>query len=434
MKIFYSIILSIILFFPKVNIINLPGTYIGIRIEDVLALAFVIIYVIKENKKLKGLFTDNNMKKTLMFFGIYIFVCFVSTINGIINEIIDIKMSLLYLLRKIEYFIFIFIGYDMVKKEKDLKFIFNILNISIIIHFIIAVLQRLNIVGGFINGGYLIHTGRVFSTFNGPYEFATYFTLILPLYIMRLLKSKKHIEKILYLIFTGMILIGIFLSQSRTSLILAIFEIISIPLIKNKSILLQFIKKKKLISSTVIIISITVLIVAGSLILKTGRFKTLNLSSIMDTIKISWENKNFERYKKEGFYLLGEENTDLSFKIRINKWMALIDGTMNHPIFGLGLSVTKEACDGNYIRILAESGILGFLAWLCLIISILKNTYKCEDDINFIANYDMIILLLTAIFIDVFEASKIMMFYWLILGAAYAHNNIINKEREKGEE
>lgn len=80
MKVFYNIIVAIILFFPKINIINISGTYVGIRIEDILVLSFVITYIIKENKKMKLLFEDKKIKKTIIYFLIYIFICMISTI------------------------------------------------------------------------------------------------------------------------------------------------------------------------------------------------------------------------------------------------------------------------------------------------------------------------------------------------------------------
>lgn len=349
------------------------------------------------------------------------------------SEHIDIKLSLLYLLRKVEYFIFLFVGYELVKNENNIKIVGSILDISIIIHFIIAIFQKNGILGGFVNGIYTsTRTVRVISTFNGPYEFATFLTLLLPIYIVKLMVSNKNINVIIKNItLIVMIFISIFLTESRTSLIISIILLIIIPLIKKKKEIINYIKKKKILACIIAIISLLIVLITGTLLSKTGRFKTLNLSSIINTIKISWSEKNFERYQDEGFYIVGEENTDLSFKIRINKWMALIDGTMKSPILGLGASITREACDGNYIRILAESGILGLFAWILLCIVIIKSTKNNIDNMNILAFYGMLVLFLTAIFIDVFEASKIMMFYWFIVGAAYSYSNINYKTTPK---
>ena len=50
---------------------------------------------------------------------------------------------------------------------------------------------------------------------------------------------------------------------------------------------------------------------------------------------------------------------------------------------------------------------------------ILKD-FKADNDINCMIKYGMYCLLISAIFIDIFESSKIMMFYWFVLGCAYS--------------
>ena len=303
----------------------------------------------------------------------------------------------------------------------------------VIIHFVIILLQNFRIIGGILDGNYLPTIGgRLFSTFNGPYEFSSYMTLLLPLYYINIIKNKNNkkqiIKSILFIIF---IAIGVYMSQSRTSLIIVFSLLLLIPILEKRHIIINFIKTNKIKSLVLFFAVATIIVTICGLLLKVERFKTLDISSMFKTLKLSWENKSFERYKEEGFYVINEDNTDFSFAIRINKWMALIDGTIKHPIFGLGLSVSKEACDGNYIRILAETGIVGILAWIGIVANILKNTKKKQGGINVLANYGMLVLLMTAVFIDIFEASKIMMLYWFILGCAYASNNNCKTEVEK---
>lgn len=422
-NILYIIVLLIIIFFPKINIINVPGTYVGIRIEDFLVALFIIWYLIKNGKnaiKIENRF----LKNTISYFSIYILLCMISNIIGILNGNIKLSLGLLYLLRKVEYFIFVFIGYDFFN-DNNKKLLFSILDASVIIHFGIIILQNIGIIGGILDGNYVgTQGGRVFSIFNGPYEFSAYMTLLLPRYFINIMKNKNNkkeiIKSILFIVF---IVIGIYMSQSRTSLIIAILLILIIPLLEKKHKIIGFIKNNKIKTFILIIVILALISTACDALSKVKRFKTLDISSMFKTLELSWQNKSFDRYKEEGFYIISEDNTDLSFAIRINKWMALIDGTMKHPIFGLGLSISKEACDGNYIRILAETGISGFLLWIWLCINILKNTKVNHNNINLLANYGMIVLLLTAIFIDIFEASKIMMLYWFILGCAYASND-----------
>ena len=423
-NIFYILTLIVIIFFPKINIVNVPGTYIGIRIEDFLVLSFTIYYMVKTKCRLTQL-QNEEMKKVILLFFVYICVCLLSTISGVINENIELAFGFLYLLRKIEYFIFIFIGFEFFKSEDNQKILFKILDISIITHFVIALLQNYGMIGGVINGEYVsTASSRTFSTFNGPYEFSTYMTLLLPFYIVKALRCvKDRNELVKSLIRIVCITFGVFMSQSRTAIILLIALLIITPIIELRKSIFNFIKLNKFKSFMIVVLLITLITMILAFLPKIDRFKSLEITSMLNTLEVSWENKDFERYKEGGFYVISTSNVDDSFAIRINKWMALIDGTLQHPIFGLGLSVTREACDGNYIRILAESGVMGVICWIALIVVIFKSTLKSQNDINIIAKYGLVVLLLTAVFIDVFEASKIMMFYWFIFGCLYASYN-----------
>lgn len=432
MNILYIIILLVILFLPKINIINVYGTYVGIRIEDFLVALFVILYIFKNKKNIFRI-DNKSLKNTVVYFVFYILLCVISTISGIANKNIEISFGFLYLLRKVEYFLFIFMGYDFLQDNKNEKILFKLLDYSVIIHFIIILLQNIGIIGGILDGNYVTTKGgRLFSTFNGPYELSAFMTLLLPLYYKNLMDSKNDIKQIIKsTILILFIISSVYMSQSRTSLIVAIALLLFIPVFEKKQEIISFVKSNKIKSVVLCIITIIFIVTICNWLSNVNRFKTIDISLMIKTLKLSWQNKSFDRYQKEGGYIISEEDTDLSFSIRINKWMALIDGTMQKPIFGLGLSITKEACDGNYIRILAESGVLGFLAWLGLCINIFKSTRKKQNSLYYLANYGILVLLMTAIFIDIFEASKIMMLYWFIMGCAYSSDKL---KIEKSEE
>ena len=84
--------------------------------------------------------------------------------------------------------------------------------------------------------------------------------------------------------------------------------------------------------------------------------------------------------------------------------------------------------DGNYVRVITESGIIGFALWLALQIIIIIHMDK-NNKLNTTVRFGMYSLLLGAIFIDVFEASKVMMAFYFILGMAYKENK--NNEERK---
>lgn len=245
MNILYIIILLVILFLPKINIINVYGTYVGIRIEDFLVALFVILYIFKNKKNIFRI-DNKSLKNTVVYFVFYILLCVISTISGIANKNIEISFGFLYLLRKVEYFLFIFMGYDFLQDNKNEKILFKLLDYSVIIHFIIILLQNIGIIGGILDGNYVTTKGgRLFSTFNGPYELSAFMTLLLPLYYKNLMDSKNDIKQIIKsTILILFIISSVYMSQSRTSLIVAIALLLFIPVFEKKTGNNQFCKKQ----------------------------------------------------------------------------------------------------------------------------------------------------------------------------------------------
>jgi hypothetical protein len=110
---------------------------------------------------------------------------------------------------------------------------------------------------------------------------------------------------------------------------------------------------------------------------------------------------------------------------RYVKWMRALNGFMLYPILGLGPSAFGTAVDGNYFRLIGENGIVGALAFIWLIYSVFSISIKCRK--NYLSNIgareysefifiSLVVLLLCAVFIDVFEASKIALLFWLLVG------------------
>jgi len=119
---------------------------------------------------------------------------------------------------------------------------------------------------------------------------------------------------------------------------------------------------------------------------------------------------------------------DRSFNIRLQaEWPRALRAFYKNPISGSGFSSIGLAADNEYLRSLAESGILGFMAFGLIIFRFLKSSlpfvigYRADFVSAFIVAVVcfLISLLLGAIFIDVFTASKIAMITWAIMGFAH---------------
>lgn len=423
LSIFFWILMCSILIFPKINIIYVPGSRTGIRLDDICVLAYFIYFIYKyiflhEKINLK-------IKKILGYFFLCFSVFFISTVFGIIKGNVSFVISILHLIRNIEYFVLIFAGYDYVKNCENKNNIYILLNTILIFHAVYMLLEYFNIIGDI---GYLIgrpSSDRIYTTFSGPYEYSAFLTLLLPMYLLKIFKEKKWFN----LFYVVVIIFGVLLSQSRISLLTCLFLIVVMYIFEYKS------PKKKAITIIGLLSSIILLILTfNSDIL--FRFRSIDISSYVNTFQLAWKNTDYDYYKETGNINYSPKvlnsTTDESYALRVSKWATLLKETTKSPLFGLGLSIVGEATDGNYVRLIAESGVLGFLCWILLFLIILKESNRNKDnEISNLVFYSVISLSIIALFIDIFVASKIIMLFWFLVGAMYASIEKENKNKKK---
>lgn len=141
----------------------------------------------------------------------------------------------------------------------------------------------------------------------------------------------------------------------------------------------------------------------------------------------------------------------LSLAIRLDTlWPQALQGFYTNPLFGTGYAtLTKssveqfteaDSTDNNFLRTLGETGILGFISFYGIIALSLWYAYKTmkenpEDSLQnkfagaFIAG--SIGLLINALFIDVFAASKVAFTYWTMAGVLLAASNFSRENNKK---
>jgi len=116
---------------------------------------------------------------------------------------------------------------------------------------------------------------------------------------------------------------------------------------------------------------------------------------------------------------------DLSFTTRFQgEWPRTIDAFKRNIFLGSGYSSVSLAVDNNYLRILGELGLLGFITFTSIFlvagIYIKKILPNVDSSVarSFVLGFvaGTFGLLLNALLIDVFEASKIAFTYWILMG------------------
>lgn len=141
----------------------------------------------------------------------------------------------------------------------------------------------------------------------------------------------------------------------------------------------------------------------------------------------------------------------LSLCIRLDTlWPRAIAGFWRNPLLGSGYAtLTKEtvgqfteaeSTDNNFLRTLGETGLLGFVTFYGMVTISLFYAFKliCTKDrlgqalaIGFVAG--SIGLLINAVYIDVFAASKVAFTYWACAGILIGYAWIVFGYRKEGE-
>jgi len=442
-KFLIAAILVIVPLYPKFPLIVIPGTYVAVRFEDLLLLVLGIVTLIKILPGIKTFLKDKIVRAFVIFF----LIGFVSLLSGVfVTKTVDFHLGLLHLLRRVEYVVPFFAVITLFSGKEissNLNFFIKTLVIVVFVAFIYGLGQR------YLNFPVLITQNEEYSkgvalswtpgshinsTFAGHYDLAAYLVIMLPIFITSLFLVKEREVKIILALVSGG---GLWLLINSLSRIAQISYLISI-------IISFFLVKKYKELGLTLVISLILIGMSGNLGARFQRF--------------------IEVYSKKigaaNYYVLADETTlpskvknlptstptpipvfeDRSVSIRLNvEWPRAIRALTKNPLLGTGYSSINLATDNDYLRALGETGILGFFAFILIFIAIGKEVLKGFPlltnfsglELGFMAGAigGIIGTFVSAFFIDLFEASKLAITFWLILG--YVVLMMRNKEYDK---
>jgi len=383
----YVLIFSMLLS-PEFTISETAGSSLGrgvtLRFEDFLLIVIGFSWFARNavNKEL-GLFLKTPLNRPILF---YILACLVSTALGVIEGKVEIKTGSLYVLKYIEYFIVYFMVVNHLKSASTIKrFVFCLL-LTCFIACIIGILQ--------IPGG-----ERVSAPFEGestePNTFGGYLLFLGAVTGGLLLTSEDSRSKQL-LIFLLLAIIPPFLfTQSRASYLGLIVACFVLGISTRHRI-----------------------IITGFLV----------LALLSSPLFLPQEVKNrilftFTQPEEAGQVRLGEIHLDTSTSARVASLKQIMKDWPKKPIFGYGITGYKFL-DSQYPKVLIETGIMGLIAFIYLLYSILKlsishlkklkTPYFKGITIGFLAGF--IGLLFHALGANTFIIVRIMEPFWFFAG------------------
>jgi len=406
--------------YPKFPLFFLPGSTVAVRVEDLLLGALALVLVTEFKFFLK-------LHQTLIgkMFLLYFLVGFLAVLNGIfIVRTIPPSLILLHYFRRLEYTIPFFAAFYLSAGAKSLRFFVESIWPVAFLIFVYALGQLAHLIPIISTQNEEYSKGiamtlqpgvNIPSTFAGHYDLATYLVCILSLLTVFITQAKirtKFVFGTLWLcLFWLLLQTGHRISFAALLLIIPFLLIIT--------------KKIKLIPLFIII----VIIGLANAPRLTGR-----LESVFRIFEFS-HSRSFtfvESIVAADTTILVNTPTptlrpvqqDRSTSIRLDvEWPRALRAFAKNPFLGTGFASITLATDNDYLRALGETGFLGLLSFLGLIVIITGDTIDLSrHGTGLTKTYALGMLgfimsmCLIATFIDVFEASKTATLFWLYTG------------------
>lgn len=443
--------------YPKFPLFSVSGTYVSIRLED-LFVALILSFFGLELLLRKD---DSILKtKVAQFIILYLSIGLLSVISGIfITKNITPHLGFLHWLRRVEYISLLFVAYYSFSKLKQLKifgWIILFSTLGVIFYglgqkfFGWPVVSTMN--KEFSKGLILRLTwwARVNSTFAGHYDLAAYLVLILCLVASVLAITKRLSVKIVVLLLGLLSYYILILTASRISFAAYLAGVL----------LVLVFAKKWLWIGPFLVLSILGMVFSGDLGQRYAATFKIDLSFLSVNLKppstlvlaptltptptpyvigptrgpsrpgvpsptptpTSVPEATASAELFEPTALAVGRSTDIRLKV---EWPRAINAFLKNPLLGTGYSSITLATDNDYLRMLGETGLLGFFAFLAVITAVGKKFIFFFMDRAASKEARTLVLgiagasisyFFNAGFIDVLEASKIAFFFWILTG------------------
>lgn len=439
--------------YPKFPLFPVPGTYVAVRVEDILIAAVVFWWMVAVLPSWKKILNFPASEALMVFWGIGL----LSLFSGIfLTQTVTPHLGILHFLRRVEVMILFVIALTTFENKKQLKIwlITMVLVLAAVVlygfgqkflAFPVVSTTNKEFSKGLILS--LSPDARVNSTFAGHYDLAITLSFFITSIVALMFYFKKFLIKLSLGILSGLSFLLLAMTAARVSFMAVILGILAVFLLVGQ---------KKLIF-LLLVLTVFALAVSPDLRHRSVGLITVNLlggggpkytpppQKENSTKHFSIENAKDGNASYSGVPVdvaPGEplNPTELgvyrSFGIRLNEeWPRAIRAFFKNPILGSGYSSIGIATDNDYLRSLGETGLLGTIATFLFFVYIFKihiNFLRKKSKtlvfyliLGFFAS--LVGILITALFIDVLESSKVSQLLWLSLGVSFAAIKIEGK-------
>ncbi|OII37980.1 hypothetical protein BIV02_15375 [Curtobacterium sp. MMLR14_014] len=397
---------------PRVDIMEFAGS--SVRIEDAL-LALALVAVVAQWKTVRPLI--NGRTGIALVTMISIATAGIAAVLGTVH----LAPALLYAVRPFEYWAIFPVALALLDTggRRAETALVRVLALTTIAHSAVATAQFLF---GFNIGFSAFSLERGAGLTNGPYELGAIMAMLICFWL-------AEGRMVLAAVAAG----GLLMSLSRISIIGAMCGLaaMAIAMLIRKSPATDL-RKRTLRPGSVI--TATVAIVA--ILLAFPLLSTKVIQPAIDrtqstSISASWEagrqlaaitprSADSDQYAATAYEAIGDTvldnvtSGDASNEVRFYRWNLLLNEitrSSERVFLGLGPSFAGPSVDGAYLRIVAESGLVGAIVWMAMF-----GRWIRRAPAWFVGA--AVSLFVGGVFIDIFYAERPMVFLWLLLALA----------------
>jgi O-antigen ligase len=392
------VILSMLLS-PELRAGQIASRNINIRAEDLFIFVIFFAWMAKMAvRKELGLMRRNPLNGPIL---IYITICIVSSLMAMMGGSVKFRDSFFYLLKYFEYFlIFFMVSNNLRSLAQAKRFIFFLL----VTCFIVCCIAWIQIPAG----------ERISAPFESeggePNTFAGYLLLMMALIMGLFFHAPNKKQKALWLSFFGFTAVPFIMTLSREGWV-SFFPMF-----------IAFIALYKKSRVSMLIVLIVAVFLAPALMPKKVHERA------QDTFA-----------KEKSYQLFGKKfDVSESTAARIDSWGLAMQKLATKPILGHGVP-GGGVIDNQYTRVMIETGIVGFFAFMLIIFLLFKQAFAAYTQgqdpfargisLGFICA--LVGLLTQSFAAAVFILIRIMEPFWFIAAIVITLPRIQQEEREE---
>lgn len=414
LKYLVAAILIFIPLYPKFPSFNVSGTYVAIRAEDFLIGISFIVFCIHI------VFAKSKPKLPLMLPVVTFFIVGLVSLYSanFVTHSVSPLISLLHLFRRFEYicvfYLVYFVAHSNLLNRRFLMQLFLLPPLGVFLfglgqlYLNFPVISTMN--EEFSKGVALtMRPGvQLASTFSGHYDLAIYLAMILVVLISWFCVVTNNKARVVTLV-SFVLLLWLFVQAgSRIGYFGLTLAALLTPLLHKKP-------KLSLIFGGLVVASVAL-----------SPNLTARIFNLLKVVELKLESSIIRPiYAQEVARPIQQDrSTSIRFDV---EWPRAMRAFYKNPFLGTGYSSISLATDNDYLRALGEVGLLGLIAFLSLLVALARGVImrinsknKLDAVISRSAVGIIVVMCVSALFLDVFAASKIAIIFWSYLGLAFA--------------